>query len=155
VVLVRPGFVMLALQQAMPSRPELSVYGLQIVQKGKVIAKKAAWFRNVPYRVWDPTLGQLEIRYIFGGLAREAAATGQVGTRDNPRMSTRLGEAFYGAAAYIADNMYGRTAPHRLPPEQWPSRLRRTLRTLAGVEAELRARGVEPGAIFVIPPGRR
>ena len=153
-VLVRPGFVMLALQQAMPPRPELSIYGLQIVQKGRVIAKKAAWFRNVPYRVWDPTDGQLEIRYIFGALAREAKARGEVGTRGNPRLSTRLGEYFYGSAAYIADNMKGRTAPHRLPPEQWPSRLRRTLRTLEGVAAELRARGIEPGAIFATPPGR-
>jgi hypothetical protein len=50
--------------------------------------------------------------------------------------------------------MKGRTAPHRLPPEQWPSRLRRTLRTLEGVAAELRARGIEPGTIYTIPPGR-
>jgi hypothetical protein len=145
---------MLALQQAMPSRPELSIYGMQIVQKGRVIAKKAAWFRNVPHTVWNPTLGQLEIRYIFGMLAREAKERGMVGTRDNPRTSTRLGEAYYGSAAYIADNMYGRTAPHRLSPEEWPSRKRRTLRTLAGVEAELRERGIEPRTIFVIPPGR-
>ncbi len=153
-VLVRPGFVMLALQQAMPSRPELSVYGLQIVQKGRVIAKKAAWFRNVPYRVWDPTIGQLEARYHFGMLAKEAKARGEVGTRGNPKMSQRLGEYFYGSAAYIADNMAGFRSSYRLPPEQYPSRLRRTLRTLAGVEAELRARGIEPRAVFATPFGR-
>jgi hypothetical protein len=153
-VLVRPAFVLAALQQAMPPRSELALYGLQIVQKGRVIAKKAAWFRNVPYTVWNPTTGQLETRYYFGMLAKEAKARGEVGTRDRPRQSTRLGEFFYGSAAYIADHMAGFRAPHRLSPEEWPSRRRRTLRTLDGVEAELRARGVEPRTIFAAPAGR-
>jgi hypothetical protein len=153
-VLVRPAFVMAAVSMSMPPRSELALYGLQLVQKGNVIAKKAAWFRNVPYTAWNPTTGQLEARYMFGMLAREAKARGQVGTRDRPMVSTKLGEAFYGSAAYIADNMKGWTAPHRLPPDQWPSRLRRTLRTLAGVEDELRARGVEPRMIYATPAGR-
>jgi hypothetical protein len=139
-VLVRPTTIMAMLKRELPPRNVLPFYGLQIVEKGDVWwAEKAAWFRNVPWRAISPTLGQLETRVRFAVLAKEAKARGLTGTKDKPAVSARLGRAFVGAAAYIADNMVGWRAPHRLEPERYPSRIRRTWATAAEREVELKS----------------
>lgn len=139
-VLVRPTAVLASISGAFPRRSELPLYGMQIVGKGNVWwAEKAAWFRNVPVTAVYPTEGQIETRIHFGDLAREAKARGEVGTRTNPKLSTRLGKYFVGSAAYIADNMAGFRASKRMSPEQYPSKLRKTLRTLEELKAMARA----------------
>jgi hypothetical protein len=135
-VLLRPTAVLAAITGAFPRRSELVLYGMQLVSKGNVWwAEKAAWFRNVPVTAVYPTPGQIETRIHFGELAREAKAKGEVGTKANPKLSTRLGRYFVGSAAYIADHMAGFRASKRMSPEQYPSRLRRTLRTLEELKA--------------------
>lgn len=137
-VLVRPTVILAAVRSEVPSRAELPLYGMQLVGKGNLWwAEKAAWFRNVPYTAIYPTIGQLEVRIHFGRLAKEAKERGEVGTREKPAYSDRLGRYFVGAAAYIADNMKGFKAPHALPEERRPSKIRKTFRTLAEREAEL------------------
>jgi hypothetical protein len=135
-VLVRPTAVLATMTGAFPRRSELPLYGMQLVGKGNVWwAEKTAWFRNVPVTAVYPTPGQIETRIRFGELAKRAKAEGKTGTRASPALSTRLGRYFVGSAAYIADNMAGFTASRRLAPEQYPSRLRRTLRTLEELKA--------------------
>jgi hypothetical protein len=130
-VLLRPTAVLASVTGAFPRRSELALYGMQLVGKGNVWwAEKASWFRNVPVTAVYPTPGQIETRIQFGELARRAKETGQVGTRTSPKLSTRLGRYLVGSAAYIADNMAGFRASKRMAPEQYPSKLRRTLRTL-------------------------
>jgi hypothetical protein len=135
-VLLRPTAVLASVTGAFPRRSELVLYGMQLVSKGNVWwAEKAAWFRNVPVTAVYPTPGQIETRIQFGELAREAKTKGETGTKANPKLSKRLGRYFVGSAAYIADNMAGFRASKRMAPEQYPSRLRRTLRTLEELKA--------------------
>jgi hypothetical protein len=135
-VLVRPTTVLATVTGAFPRRSELALYGMQLVGKGNVWwAEKASWFRNVPVTAVYPTPGQIEARIQFGELAREAKAKGETGTRENPKLSKRLGKYLVGSAAYIADNMAGFRASKKMAPEQYPSRLRRTLRTLEELKA--------------------
>jgi len=136
--LVRPTTLMAAISGAFPRRSELALSGMQIVSKGNVWwAKKAAWFRNVPYTAIYPTTGQMEVRIHFGRLAKEAKARGETGTKEKPAYSERLKRYFVGAAAYIADHMKGFSAPHAKPKEEWESRLRRTYHTMEELEAML------------------
>ena len=135
-VLLRPTAVLASVTGAFPRRSELALYGMQLVSKGNVWwAEKAAWFRNVPVTAVYPTPGQIEARIQFGELAREAKTKGETGTKTNPKLSKRLGKYLVGSAAYIADNMAGFRASKRMAPEQYPSRLRRTLRTLEELKA--------------------
>ncbi|MGC8974525.1 MAG: hypothetical protein ACP5KY_10070, partial [Thermoproteus sp.] len=71
-------------------------------------------------------------------LAQDAKSAGAVGTRTKPAMSDRLKREFVGAAAYIADKMAGFKAPHAMRPEEYPSRLRRSVHTAAELEQMLR-----------------
>jgi hypothetical protein len=135
-VLLRPTTVLAAVTGAFPRRSELALYGMQLVNKGNVWwAEKASWFRNVPVTAVYPTPGQIEVRIRFGELAKKAKAEGKTGTRERPALSTRLGRYLVGSAAYIADNMAGFTATRKMSPEQYPSKLRRTLRTLEELKA--------------------
>lgn len=130
-VLVRPTVITAALTGTFPARPELPLFGMQLVARGRVYwAEKAAWFRNVPYTAIYPHPGQIEARIRFGELAREAKARGEIN-----KVSTRLGKWLPGAAAYIADNMAGYRAPSAIPREQWPSTTRRTYRTMEELRA--------------------
>ena len=136
--LVRPSVLMAALGGAFPGRQELALTGMQIVGKGNVRwAKKSAWFRNVPVTAVYPTVAQMEVRVAFANKAREAKAKGMTGTRANPAYSERLGREFVGAAAYIADNFYGFKSSNRKSPEEYPSRLRKTLHTADELQAIL------------------
>jgi hypothetical protein len=135
-VLLRPTAVLASVTGAFPRRSELALYGMQLVGKGNVWwAEKASWFRNVPVTAVYPTPGQIETRIQFGDLARRAKEIGETGTKANPKLSRRLGRYLVGSAAYIADNMAGFRASKRMAPEQYPSRLRRTLRTLEELKA--------------------
>jgi hypothetical protein len=116
---------------------------MQIVSKGGVWwAEKAAWFRNVPVTAIFPTDGQIQTRIHFGELAKEAKARGATGTREKPAKSERLGKYFVGAAAYIADHMFGYRAPRAMKKEEYPSRLRKTYRTLEELKSIAAARGI-------------
>ena len=142
-VLVRPTFVMSAVTQVFPRRSELAIYGMQIVSRGGVWwAEKAAWFRNTPITVLEPTDGQIQTRIRFGELAKEAKERGLTGTKEKPAKSERLGRYFVGAAAYIADKMVGYRAPAKLAPEAYPSKLRKTFRTLDELKAEVVKKGI-------------
>lgn len=115
-VLVRPTFVMAAVSGTFPARPELALFGMQLVGRGNVHwAEKAAWFRNVPITAVYPTPAQAEVRVRFGEMAKEAKAKGEIN-----KTSKRLGKWLPGAAAYIADNFYGfrTTKEHRVMPRK-------------------------------------
>jgi len=136
--LVRPSVLMAALGGAFPGRQELALTGMQIVGKGNVRwAKKSAWFRNVPVTAVYPTVAQMEVRVAFANMAREAKEKNMTGTRAKPAYSKRLEREFVGAAAYIADNFYGFKSANRKSPEEYPSRLRKTLHTADELEAIL------------------
>jgi hypothetical protein len=138
-VLVRANFVMAAISGELTRRSDLARSAMQLVARGNMWwAKKAAWFRNVPYTAVYPTVGQLEVRVHFARLAKEAKSAGETGTRTKHVMSDRLKREFVGAAAYIADKMYGFKAPHAMRPEEYPSRLRRTVHTAEELEQMLR-----------------
>jgi hypothetical protein len=140
-VLVRPTTLVATITGAFPPRRELAIYGMQIVGKGNVWwAEKAAWFRNVPVTAIYPTPGQIETRVHFGELAREARERGMTGTKQKPAKSERLGRYFVGAAAYIADHMAGFRAPRAIPKEEYPSKLRKTYRTIEELRALLKAK---------------
>jgi len=62
-VLVKPQLVVAVMSNAMVPRSDLSLYGMQLVGRGNVVwAKKAAWFRNVPYTAAYPTKMQVAVR---------------------------------------------------------------------------------------------
>ena len=139
-VIVRPTTLMAAIGGAFPARHELAMFGIQIVSKGKVEwAKKAAWFRNVPYTAIYPHEGQIETRIQFGTLAKEAASMsvdavaaacgGQVYDRARNLVLCN-GMVLPKVAAYIMAKMKGFRAPARLEPSQYPSKHRRTFHTI-------------------------
>jgi len=125
-VLLRPQAVVAAAAAKPPARFELSTLGLQLVQAGRVAqwAKKAAWFRNTPYTVgpWAHP-GQIEIRLMFAEAAGQAR--GQRGLVETPK------GLLPPAAAEVLKKLTGKTAPHRMDPAKYPSRLRRTAYTAA------------------------
>jgi len=153
-VLVRPTFVLAALSGAFPSRAELPAFGIQLVSRGNVRwAQKAAWFRNVPYTAINPHTGQMEIRVMFGETAREGASKGaegiarEVGGRVVPGVRGKLvqlpdGRILPPVAAYIAVKMKGKRAPDRMPPESYPSKLKRSVHTMEELRAALESAGI-------------
>jgi len=68
-------------------------------------SKKPVIIANLPYTIESPTLGQIETRVEFGKIARQ--------TRGMP-LAQRLDT--------IANQMRGFRAPHRLSPEEYPSK---------------------------------
>ena len=120
----------------------MPLYGVQIVERGSVVwAKKATWFRKVPHTAIVPHKGQAEIRVTFGELAKEASRKGAEGVASeiggevisSPRGGKLIvcpdGQVLPVVAAYIKYRMKGKTAPHRMPKEKYPSR-RRCLHTI-------------------------
>jgi len=142
-VLVRPTVLMAAVGGGIfPRRSELVLYGMQLVSRGGVTwAEKAAWFRNVPVTAVYPTLGQMEIRVMFGRTASKAKGEKGLKTVTNPA-SKAYGKQLPPAAATVANELTGRKAPHSLAPEEYPSKLRRTLHTMKELEEYLSARKV-------------
>jgi len=62
-VLVKPQFVLASVTGIAPRRADLALYGMQLVSRGGVVwAKKAGWFRNVPYTAYEPTPMQAAVR---------------------------------------------------------------------------------------------
>ena len=138
-----------------PRRSELALYGMQLVSRGGVTwAEKAAWFRNVPVTAVYPTLGQMEIRVMFGRTAAQAKGEKGLKTVTNSA-SKAYGKQLPPAAARVANSLPGMMASRRLHPEEYPSKLRRTLHTVRELEEELRNRGITvPGpAPYAPPPG--
>ena len=118
---------------------------LQLVIRGNVTwADKAAWFRNPPYTAVNPHLGQLEIRREFGKTAKTTKGTRGLQVVTKGRAA---GKALPGAAKTIAETLTGRTMPHSLPPDQYPSRLRRTLHTLDELEVMYQKKLAEYGRL--------
>ena len=131
-VLLRGATIAAMASGSMTPRNTLVMSGLQLVTKGNVTwAEKEAWLRNPPYTAVNPTLGQLEIRREFGKKAKNAKGTKglQVVTK-----GSAAGKALPGAAKIIAETLTGLKMPHSLPPDQYPSRLRRTIHTLDELE---------------------
>jgi len=133
VTLLRPTAV-IAGMTGVPSRADLSVSGIQLVGKGRVVwAKKPFWLRNPPYTVGPYAHdGQIEVRAQFGQIAH--AAKGKKGLDPETGLTP--------AAAEVAKRMKGYKAPDRMAPEAYPSKLRRTFATLRDLEAEMAKRGI-------------
>jgi hypothetical protein len=126
-VLLRGATIAAMASGAMTPRNTLVMSGLQLVTKGNVTwAEKEAWLRNPPYTAVHPTAGQMEIRIKFGSIAH--AAKGSRGLRAITK-GKKTGKVVPAVAAHIAENPPG-PAPSRLSPEEYPSRLRRTVHTL-------------------------
>jgi len=152
-MIVRPTVVAGIMGAAFPKRNEMVLYGLQIVRRGNVTwTTKPMWFRNVPYTAVHPTTGQLEVRIHFGELA--GGAKNQRGLR-TVTTGPKAGMKLPPAAAIIAEQMRDYRAPHRSPPEEWESRLRRTLHTLPELRAMLERRLAEERARAPPAPPRR
>jgi len=115
------------------SSPELST-SLQLVGKGRVVwAKKMFWLRNAPYTVGPYAHdGQIEVRLAFADAAHQAKGSKGL----DPE--TGLPQA----AAHVKRKLTGYRAPHRLDPEKYPSRIRRTAFTEEDLKKEARARGL-------------
>jgi hypothetical protein len=132
-VLLRGVTVAAMASAAVTPRNILAISGLQLVTRGKVTwAEKEAWLRNPPHTAVNPTLGQLEVRIKFGETAH--TAKGVEGLQTITR-GPKAGKRVPGAAKTIAEGMLGYRAPHRLPEEEYPSRLRRTIHTLEELKA--------------------
>jgi len=134
------GQVLLAgTSEKLDPRHRITVSGVQVVRSGGMWwAKKPAFLRNIPWTAVSPHLGQLETRIHFGHLAKEAKATGRVGTRTSPY------RGFVGAAGYIQETMKGYRAADRMDPEEYPSRRRRTIHTLEELERMLEEKTGRP-----------
>ena len=130
-VLVRLSQIMASVTGKPESRPELSA-GLQIVGRGRMTwAKKMFWLRNAPYTIgpWAHD-GQLEVRIRF---AEEASkAKGKEGIDPETGLPW--------AAAYVKKGLEGYRAPDRLSPDEYPSKIRRTMFTVDELKAELARR---------------
>jgi len=131
-VLLRPQVVIAGTAGGMPSRPTLSMSGVQLVAQGGVIwAKKGAWLRNQPYTAVIPHNGQIQVRIHFGDLA--SAAKGRRGLDPETGLPQ--------AAAEIAKRMPGYKAPNRLS-RPYPSEIRRTFRVKSELESLAKQRGI-------------
>jgi len=118
-VLLKPHVIMGAMNPAMP-RSQVSAYGIQLVSAGKMTwAKRAAFFRNQPYTAVAPHLGQVEVRIAFG----EAASKAEGKTGLAP-------DGLPWAAHYVREELTGYRAPDAMDPEDYPSKKKRTFRTL-------------------------
>ena len=85
--LVKPQFVLASVTGIAPRRADLALYGMQLVSRGGVVwAKKAGWFRNVPYTAYEPTPMQMAVRIALGEFMREhgKGRTGVVETDIGP-----------------------------------------------------------------------
>jgi len=147
-VLLRGATIAAMASASMTPRSTLVLSGLQLVTRGKVTwAEKEAWLRNPPHTAANPTLGQLEIRKEFGEAAKKAKEAKLTKGLHVATKGKAAGKALPGAAAYIADTLAEKLMPHRLPPEQYPSKLRRTLHTLNEITLmyEAKLKEVEKG----------
>jgi hypothetical protein len=89
-------------------------------------SKKALIIRNAPYTIESPHPGQIEVRVRFGEIAREHK--GERGFKEGLPI----------IAWHIKDKLTGFKAPHRMKPEDYPSRKFRTVHTLDELKAKLR-----------------
>jgi len=129
--LVRAQVILAGTSEKLDPRSRLAVSGVQIVRAGGMFwSKKPAFLRNVPYTAVSPHAGQIQTRIKFGKTA--SGAKGKKGFE--------LGLPV--AAAAVKKGMPGYTAPDRLSPENYPSRTRRTVHTLAELEAIAKAKGI-------------
>ena len=133
-VLLRPTTVVAGLSGRPLSRPELSVAGVQLVQRGRVVwAKKMFWLRNPPYTVGPYAhKGQIEIRLKFAQIARSARGCRGI----DPETGLPC------VAAAIKKQLTGYRAPDRMEPAQYPSRHRRSFYTAEDLERIARQLGL-------------
>jgi len=116
-VLLRPQTLLAAFGKPMP-RSNIGAKGVQIYAPGAMSwAKKALIIRNAPYTIENPTIGQMEARVHFAKIASKAK--GMRGLRNG----------LPGAASFIQEEMANYKADHSMPPEEYPSRQRRTFHT--------------------------
>ena len=124
--LLRPQVISAMREEAIAARHLLSQVGTQLVGRGGVVwAKKAAWLRNQPYTAVFPHDGQIQVRVKFGEIA--AGAKGSKGLDPETGLTP--------AAAKVHREMKGYTAPARLAKEKYPSKLKRTFRTVKELKA--------------------
>jgi len=112
----------------------LSQVGIQVVSRGKVIwARKPMWLRNIPYTAVAPHRGQYEVRKRFAEIAKKAKGEKGIKMTDIGPLTP--------AAARIHEELKGYTAPHRMSPEEYPSRKQRTFHTVESLELYAKRRG--------------
>ncbi|RLG82547.1 MAG: hypothetical protein DRO09_00185 [Thermoprotei archaeon] len=141
--LIRATTILAGLTGKPESRKELST-GVQLVGRGRVVwAKKPFWFRNAPYTVGPYAHdGQIEIRLMFANAAHQAK--GMKGLDPETGLPH--------AAAHVMRKLTGATAPHRMDPAKYPSKIQRTAYREADLIAEARRRGL--GTPAYVPPAR-
>lgn len=110
-------FVKGALGIAEP-RNAIGAKGVQIVNAGRMFwSRKSVFPRNAPYTIENPHLGQIETRLTFADIA--SRAKGCTGFENGlPCVAARIKEAMKGYRA--ADSM---------PPEEYPSKIKRSFHT--------------------------
>lgn len=120
-VLLRPQTLAAMTEERPLPRNLLAVIGVQRVSRGKVLwTSRISWLRNPPYTVgvWAHN-GQIEARLKFASTAKKARGVKGLVMTDIGLLPP--------AAAQIHKEMKGYTAPDRLRPELYPSRVKRTV----------------------------
>jgi len=107
----------------MAARPAIALTGVQFC-KAPWWSKKPFYLRNPPYTILSPHDGQIETRINFGKTAKAKAEKG-------------FKEGLPATAANIRAAVKGYKAPSRMTPP-YPSRIRRTVHTLAELEGLLK-----------------
>ena len=109
-MLMRPQTILAAHGKPMP-RSKIGATGIQIYAPGGVTwSKKAIIFRNAPFTIENPYLGQIEIRLSFADAANQAK-----GCRG-------LVDGLPCVAAHVRDVLTGVREADSLPPEEYESR---------------------------------
>ena len=125
-------------------RSQFGAKTVQIYAPGRMFwSKKGVIIRNAPYTIEAPHLGQIQARINFGEVARRHK--GEKGFRDGLPI----------IAWHIRNEIKDKyKAPDRMRPEEYPSKIRRTVHTLEDLkrmERELRARARVPGPVAPAP----
>jgi len=114
---------------------QTSVSGVSLVMKPVPWSKKPVYLRNLPYTNITPHRGQIEARIRFGEIAR--AHKGEKGFREGLPI----------VAYHIKTEMSGFRASSRMSEADYPSKQRRTFRTLDELKRLLGERPERPGRV--------
>lgn len=121
------------------ARWQMGSQSIQVYAPGGMFwSRKALIFRNAPYTINNPHLGQIEVRVRFGEIAKaHAGSKGHV-------------EGLPAVAYYVKRELTGFKSPDRLSEADYPSRKFHTIHTLEQLkrlEREKRAKARAP-----VPP---
>jgi len=117
-VLLRASTFVKGVSGVAESRANMGAKAVQVVNAGRMFwSSKPTFFRNAPHTIENPHLGQIETRLTFADIA--SRAKGCRGFEDGLPC----------VAARIKREMEGYRAADRLPEEEYPSKVKRTVHT--------------------------